>query len=134
MVRADPARLSQVLSNLLSNAVKYSPRGAEVVVGIKDWHGRIRILVRDHGPGIPEKYKDRVFDKFIQVNANGAHQKSGTGLGLSIVKQIVERLDGEVGFESAPDGGTIFHVTLPRWKAGMEADGRRRQRSGGGRR
>ncbi len=57
-----------------------------------------------------------IFEKFAQADATSSRQKGGTGLGLSIVKQIVERLGGEVGFEDAPDGGTIFYVALPAWK------------------
>jgi len=120
MVRADPDRLAQVVSNLLSNAVKFSPRGAEVVVGIEEAQGNCRIWVRDHGPGIPETFKKRIFDKFVQVAANEKNNKSGTGLGLSVVKQIVERLKGEVGFKPAPGGGTIFWITLPRLQESQE--------------
>jgi len=113
LTRADPARLAQVLSNLLSNASKYSPRGADVVVGIERRHSTIRITVRDYGPGIPDAYRDRVFDKFIQVNGEEPHKRGGTGLGLSIVKEIVGHLKGDVGYEPAPGGGSIFYVTLP---------------------
>jgi len=117
---ADPERLAQVVSNLLSNAVKFSPRGEEVVVGCEVRQGMVRISVRDHGVGIPDDLKDRVFEKFVQVSGK-ASQKGGTGLGLSIVKQIVERLKGQVGFEPAPGGGTVFVVTLPSWDEGQEA-------------
>lgn len=110
---ADPDRLTQVVTNLLSNAVKFSPRGAEVVVIIENRNATIRISVRDHGPGIPDAFKDRIFERFAQVDATDVRLKGGAGLGLSIVKQIVERLDGEVDFEAAPGGGTVFHVLLP---------------------
>jgi len=115
MVHADPDRLSQVVTNLLSNAIKFSPRGAEVAVTIEKLDANVRISVRDHGPGIPDELKDHIFEKFVQVDADGHHNR-GTGLGLSIVKQIVERLGGEVGFERAPGGGTNFYVTLPQWE------------------
>jgi DNA-binding response OmpR family regulator len=68
----------------------------------------------DHGSGIPEDFKPRIFEKFAQADGTNSLQKGGTGLGLSIVKQIVERLSGQVGFDEAPGGGTIFHVELPR--------------------
>ncbi len=133
-VRADPVRLAQVINNLLSNAIKYSPSGSEVVVGIEERHGMVRIWVRDHGPGIPVEFRDRIFDKFIQVNGGRTGPKCGTGLGLSIAKEIVERLHGKIGFEIAPDGGTIFEVKLPSldgadWGCGepcrpIDADGR----------
>jgi PAS domain S-box-containing protein len=113
IVSADPGRLSQAVSNLLSNAVKFSPPGGEVVVGIEIRRGTIRISVRDNGPGIPEAFKPRIFDKYEQANCKEARQMGGTGLGLCIVKQIVERLKGEVGFEPAAGGGSTFYVDLP---------------------
>jgi signal transduction histidine kinase len=114
-VRADPDRLAQVVTNLLSNAVKFSPADNEVVVAIEKRTDVVSLTVRDSGPGIPAHFKPSVFEKFAQADATNARQKGGTGLGLSIVKQIVERLGGEVGFADAPGGGTIFHVALPSW-------------------
>jgi PAS domain S-box-containing protein len=111
-VDADADRLTQVVINLLSNAIKFSPPAAEVLVAVGRHDGSVRVSVRDHGPGIPESFKSRIFDKFAQADASDSRQKGGTGLGLSIVKQIVTRLDGEVGFSDAPGGGTIFHVDL----------------------
>jgi signal transduction histidine kinase len=114
-VRADPDRLLQVVTNLLSNAIKFSPANNEVVVAIEKGIDMVRLTVRDHGPGIPVDFKPLIFEKFAQADAGDARQKGGTGLGLSIVKQIVDRLSGEVGFADAPGGGTIFHVQLPCW-------------------
>jgi len=113
-VCADPDRFVQVLTNLLSNAIKFSPPGHEVVVAIKEKSTGVRISVRDFGPGIPSSFKPHIFEKFAQADGSDARQRGGTGLGLSIVKHIVTRLDGTVGFEDAPGGGTIFHVDLPR--------------------
>jgi PAS domain S-box-containing protein len=122
-VRADSDRLVQVVTNLLSNAVKFSPRGEEVTVAIAHDAQSVRILVCDRGPGIPDDFKPRIFEKFAQADATDARQKGGTGLGLSIVKQIVALLGGAVGFEAAPGGGTVFHVALPRWEiAGSEPE------------
>jgi signal transduction histidine kinase len=114
-VRADPDRLLQVVTNLLSNAIKFSPADGEVVVAIERETDAVRITVRDHGPGIPIDFKPLIFEKFAQADAGNDRKKGGTGLGLSIVKQIVDRLGGEVGFADAPGGGTIFHVQLPCW-------------------
>ena len=123
-VRADPDRLLQVVTNLLSNAIKFSPSDHEVVVAIEKGTDMVRLTVRDHGPGIPVDFKPLIFEKFAQADAGDARQKGGTGLGLSIVKQIVDRLSGEVGFADAPGGGTIFHVQLPCWDhvAGLAID------------
>jgi signal transduction histidine kinase len=114
-VRADADRLAQVVTNLLSNAVKFSPPNSEVVVTIENRAGSVRISVRDHGPGIAAEFKSRVFERFAQADATNARRKGGTGLGLSIVKEIVGQLAGEVGFDDAAGGGTVFHVELPTW-------------------
>jgi DNA-binding response OmpR family regulator len=111
----DSDRLSQAIANLLSNAIKFSPPGGVVGVAIENDGDNLRISVRDHGPGIKDEFKPRVFEKFAQADASDARQKGGTGLGLSIVKQIVERLGGKVGFDDAPGGGAIFYLDLPVW-------------------
>jgi PAS domain S-box-containing protein len=113
-IHTDANRLTQVIANLLSNAVKFSPRGQEVVVTIEASNDRVCIAVRDHGPGIPDEFKARVFDKFVQVDASDARQRGGTGLGLSIVKELMIRLGGDVSHDPAQDGGTIFRIDLPR--------------------
>ena len=120
-VRADRDRLMQVVTNLLSNAIKFSPPGEEVIVAVETRGDIVRLSVRDHGHGIPDEFKPRIFEKFAQANGTDARQNGGTGLGLSIVKQIVDRLDGEVGFDNAPGGGTIFHVDLPNWARAIRA-------------
>jgi PAS domain S-box-containing protein len=123
-VNADPDRLAQVITNLLSNAIKFSPAGEEVLVSVTRNGNRYRVSVRDHGSGIPEEFKSRIFEKFAQADGTNSRQKGGTGLGLAIVRQIVERLGGRVGFGDAPDGGAEFHVELPAWdgSAGGEID------------
>ena len=123
-VNADPDRLAQVITNLLSNAIKFSPADGEVVVAVGANADVVRVTVRDHGSGVPDDFKLHIFEKFAQADATDTRQKGGTGLGLSIVKQIIERMDGNVGFEDAPGGGTILYVDLPIWdgRAGGEID------------
>ena len=113
-VQADPDRLAQVVTNLLSNAIKFSAPEQEVTVAVENTGKAARILVGNRGPGIPEAFKSRVFERFAQADTSDARTKGGTGLGLSIVKQIVTRLGGEVAFKDVPGGGTVFHVDLPR--------------------
>jgi PAS domain S-box-containing protein len=113
MVQADPDRLNQVLTNLLSNAVKFSPQGEAVTVGISGHQGSVRLTVTDRGPGIPETFRDRMFEKFFQVDASDSRAKGGTGLGLSICKAIIDRLGGRIGFESQVRRGTTFWFELP---------------------
>ncbi len=112
---ADSDRLIQVVTNLLSNAIKFSPTDTEVMIGIERREETFVISVRDHGHGIPDEFKKRIFEKFAQADATDSREKSGTGLGLSIVREIVEQLGGQVSFQDAPNGGTIFYVELPYW-------------------
>ena len=123
-VRADPDRFVQAITNLLSNAVKFSPPGEEVVVAVETQDDAVRISVRDHGHGVPEEFKRHIFEKFAQADGTDARRKGGTGLGLSIVKQIVDRLDGAVGFADAPSGGAIFHIDLPNWARAVRLNSR----------
>jgi two-component system sensor histidine kinase/response regulator len=115
LVWADADRLNQAFTNLLTNAIKFSPEGAEVIVTIQRGERMGCLMVRDHGPGIPEEFKPRIFEKFAQAETGDARQKGGTGLGLSIVASIVEKHGGTVGFKDAPGGGTIFCVEVPLW-------------------
>lgn len=125
-VRADPDRFAQVITNLVSNAIKFSPPGEEVIVAVAERGSSIRVAVRDHGSGVPEEFKPRIFEKFAQADASDTRKNGGTGLGLSIVKQIVSRLGGEVGFESAPGFGSLFFVDVPRWRPGVDDVGEAR--------
>jgi PAS domain S-box-containing protein len=117
IVYADFDRLTQVITNLLSNALKFSPKGADVELKIVNDGGATRISVRDHGPGIPEEFRPRIFRKFAQADTSDSREKGGTGLGLSIAKQLVVRFGGEIGFEDADGGGTIFYVRLPQFRS-----------------
>lgn len=112
-VTADPGRLLQVLSNLLSNAVKFSPPTKPVTVGVRRTAGLVRIYVTDHGPGIPQDKREAVFHKFTQADTSTTRDTGGTGLGLAITKAIVERLGGNVWFDTREDDGTTFFVDLP---------------------
>jgi PAS domain S-box-containing protein len=115
-VRGDCDRLLQVLANLVSNACKFSPRGATVEVSASSEGERVRVSVRDQGPGIPEGFRGKIFQRFAQAEEAGARRKGGSGLGLSIAKAIVEQHGGTIGFATETGVGTAFHFELPRWK------------------
>ena len=112
-VNADRDRLDQVFANLLSNAAKFSPRDGDVEVTVSRHNGMIRTAVTDHGPGIPEEFRDRIYEKFTQADTSDARRIKGTGLGLNIVKQIVEQMDGVVGCEPNTSEGTTIYFDLP---------------------
>ena len=111
-VSADDHRLMQVLANLISNAVKFSPKGAAVEIKLLRRSEGYRISVRDYGPGIPEEFRERMFQRFAQADSSDTREKGGTGLGLSITKAIVERHGGQIGYDSPEGGGTEFFVEL----------------------
>ena len=112
-VQADPDRLMQVLTNLLSNAAKFSPAGAEVLLRYRLRGARVRIEVEDHGSGIPEAFRGRVFEKFAQADSSSTRRFDGTGLGLSITRQLVHAMGGTIGFTTETGRGTTFYVDLP---------------------
>lgn len=112
-VCADADRLAQVFANLLSNAAKFSPEGEAIRVSLQVKANRVRIDVRDRGPGIPEDFKERLFERFTQADASDSRRNAGTGLGLSITKAIVERMGGTIGYEPAEGGGSQFYFDLP---------------------
>ena len=112
-VNGDADRLVQVATNLLSNAAKFSPAGAVVEVRLSTHRDSARVSVRDHGPGIPEAFRDRIFSKFAQADSSDNRQKGGTGLGLAIAREIVEKHGGRLHFETEIGRGTVFHFDLP---------------------
>ncbi|GAB4210976.1 MAG: PAS domain S-box protein [Synechococcales cyanobacterium] len=116
-VRVDHNRLTQVITNLLSNAAKFSPPQGTVTVRLLPSPDTIRLEVIDHGPGIPEEFRSRIFQKFAQADSSATRKKGGTGLGLSICKSIMERMGGQIGFTSVPNVETTFFLELPIWRA-----------------
>lgn len=115
-VRCDRDRLIQVMINLLSNASKFVPAGTGRVhleLG-RDGSGGFLVRVEDNGPGVPQPYREAIFEKFRQVTGNGLKDKpKGTGLGLTICRQIVEHFGGRIWAEDARLGGAAICFTLP---------------------
>jgi PAS domain S-box-containing protein len=112
-VLVDPDRFIQVMSNLLSNAAKYSPQGGVVRVQTERRDEFVRISVRDEGPGIPESFRGRIFEKFSQADSSSTREKGGTGLGLHIARRFVEHMHGRIGFDSEFGRGSTFWIELP---------------------
>ncbi len=111
-VVADRRWLLQVLTNLISNAVKHSPSGAAVSLSVEQRDDGVRIAVSDQGEGIPESFRDQLFQPFSQAQL-GSKPEAGTGLGLSIAKAVVEKMHGTLDFESEEGQGATFFVDLP---------------------
>ena len=108
-VECDAGRLTQVLNNFLSNAAKFSPSGGHVDIAVIVKDHCLRVEVIDQGEGIPEKFKNRIFKKFSQADSSDTRLKGGTGLGLSISKELIERMNGKIGFDSEEGKGTCFY-------------------------
>jgi len=114
-VNADSDHLMQVLTNLLSNAAKFSPPDDTVVISVARHNQAIRVAISDRGSGIPEEFRNRIFQKFAQADSSDTRQKGGTGLGLSICKAIMEKHGGQIGFTTETNAGTTFYFDLPQW-------------------
>jgi len=119
-VKVDNMRLHQVLNNYLSNAIKFSPEGSQVTVDVERLNDRVRVSVIDQGEGIPEGFKDQVFGKFAQADSSDKRKQAGTGLGLAISRELMEQMDGDVGFVSEPPNGASFWLELPIERGGEE--------------
>ncbi|MBE9609294.1 PAS domain-containing protein [Chitinilyticum piscinae] len=117
----DRARITQVVVNVLSNAIKFSPADSAIEVSIQadlrlpSGETAVGILVRDHGPGVPDEELESIFDKFIQ--SSKLRVDGGTGLGLAISRQIMEDHGGAIIASNHPLGGAIFSLLLPQGAA-----------------
>ena len=117
-IYVDPVRFRQVMINLLSNAIKYNRKGGRVdVLCTCDDVDVIRIAISDNGEGMPELAQEQVFQPFNRLGRE-AGPIEGTGIGLAITKDLVERMNGKIYFESAEGMGTTFWVEFPRSELG----------------
>ncbi len=112
-VYGDAARIGQVLENLLTNAIKFTPTGGRVEISAQEVKNGVEICVSDTGIGIPPGARERIFDRFFQVDAGTRRRFGGIGLGLAIVREIIERHHAKITLESEVDRGTTFRFALP---------------------
>jgi two-component system phosphate regulon sensor histidine kinase PhoR len=109
----DAEKARQVLTNLIDNAIKYSPDGGKVELDLDSGGGTMRLAVRDHGLGIPDGERERVFEKFYRLDPDLRRGIGGTGLGLYISRELVRRMQGKIWVESQEGIGSTFFVELP---------------------
>jgi signal transduction histidine kinase len=113
-IQADENKLSQIVSNLLTNAIKYSPQGGEIVLSAqRDGDDHILLRVQDHGVGMNEEQRARLFRQYERLEREDIRNIQGTGLGLYLVKNLVDLHGGEIWCESMPGQGSTFSVRLP---------------------
>jgi K+-sensing histidine kinase KdpD len=112
-VMGDPDRLGTAVDNLLQNAVKFSEGPPRIEVSGNREDGKIHLIVKDHGIGIPAAARTRLFEKFYRVENPPLHNVAGTGIGLYLVRQVIEGHGGRVDVDSQPGEGTVFEIALP---------------------
>lgn len=125
LVLADDEKVGRLLTNLLDNALKFTPAGGQVAVTAERAPGEegfVRCAVHDTGPGVPPEYRERIFDRFVQVKGPRGRRR-GTGLGLTFCKLVVEAHGGRIWVESEEGKGSTFYFTLPMPDDASELDG-----------
>ncbi len=112
VVIGDTARVTQILEAMLDNAYKYTPEGGKITVRVENLPHQVRISVCDTGPGLTPEDAERVFEAFFRSEKPEVREHPGWGLSLHVARQLAERMDGAMGFESTPGQGACFWLTL----------------------
>lgn len=113
-LQADKLHMVSVIFNLLDNALKYGKENPEILVQIKGDENNVELRFTDNGIGIPDSYKDKIFEKFFRIPHGDTHNAKGYGLGLSYVAQVIKKHHGSIRVESVEGQGTAFIITLPK--------------------
>ena len=113
VMSASRSEMSQLAGNLIQNAVRYNHEGGRVEVTLRVEHGEADLVVFNTGEPIPEKYRERVFERFFRIDKGRSKAVGGTGLGLAIVKHVAAGVGATVRLDVSADGNT-FSVHFPR--------------------
>ncbi len=116
MLEGDRLHLVSVIFNLLDNALKYSREDTQIKIVTEGNENIIRLTLSDNGIGIPDEYREKIFEKFFRVPTGNLHNAKGYGLGLSYVAQVVEKHQGTIKVEANEGGGSKFVIVLPKHK------------------
>ena len=115
-IYADYEKITRVINNLIENATKFVPeKTGAITVEVLERGERVGINVQDNGPGIHGNDKEKVFDRFVQVEKHVGPGKHGTGLGLAICRELVQLHSGRIWIEDNPAGGAVFKILLPKY-------------------
>jgi two-component system sensor histidine kinase RpfC len=120
VVLGDSRHLRHILGNLLHNACKFTVSGSVTLRAHAAGNGRVRFEVQDTGIGIPAAAQEKLFERFVQVDASARRRYGGTGLGTSIAHDLVKLMGGSIGVTSAPGTGSTFWIELPLAEASRE--------------
>lgn len=112
LLRGDSFILRAAVTNLLENAIDFSPRGGAVDIDVESTGGNVVLSIRDHGPGVPDYAREKIFERFYSLRHLSSKRK-GTGLGLTLVRETAELHGGTITLEPAAGGGTVARLTLP---------------------
>jgi signal transduction histidine kinase/putative methionine-R-sulfoxide reductase with GAF domain len=112
-VLGDPERLATAVDNLLQNAVKFSEGPPRIEISGNRQNGKVHLVVKDHGIGIPAAARTRLFEKFFRAESPQLQNVAGTGIGLYLVRQVIEGHGGQVEVDSQPGEGSAFEIALP---------------------
>lgn len=108
----DPLHTQGVLVNLLDNSIKYGHGAVRINIVLREQDDCIQLSVSDNGPGIPEEYREKVFEKFFRIPTGNRHNTKGYGLGLSYAAQVMAQQKGNIAVQNVPEGGCVFTLTF----------------------
>jgi signal transduction histidine kinase len=111
VVLTDPSRVRQIMEAVIENATKFAPGPLELIAAVDETD--LVLHVRDHGPGIPDGDRERVFERFVQLDQSATRRHGGTGTGLYLCRQLADLLGGELAVTETPGGGATFSLVLP---------------------
>ena len=113
MIPMDKLHMQGVLVNLIDNSLKYGDKPVNIEIQLAGANGSVRLEFKDNGPGIPEEYREQVFEKFFRVPTGNRHNIKGHGLGLSYAAQVMRQHKGNIAVNNLVAGGCMFTLTLP---------------------
>ncbi len=112
IIAMDKLHMQGVLVNLLDNSLKYGEKPVNIDINLTEQNGAVQLAFTDNGPGIPEEYKDKVFEKFFRVPTGNRHNTKGYGLGLSYAAQVMRQHNGSINVNNIAAGGCVFTLTF----------------------
>ena len=101
-----------VLVNLIDNSLKYGVAAVNIDISLTENNGAVQLALTDNGPGIPEEYREKVFEKFFRVPTGNRHNTKGHGLGLSYAAQVMRQHNGSINVDNIAEGGCVFTLTF----------------------
>ena len=112
LIAVDRLHMQGVLVNLLDNSLKYGEGKINIHISLSETNGKVQLALTDNGPGIPEEYREKVFEKFFRVPSGNRHNTKGHGLGLSYAAQVMRQHNGSINVNNIAEGGCVFTLTF----------------------